>query len=100
MERVPRVRAQNQEMARANAAPGTETADPRAGVAADKAGQLAKEPDAVRVEDKERDRNAVGNLKSAAAVGGYIMLPSPRGGTLATPWFIFFLKPKFHTNPA
>ena len=95
MERVPRVRAQNQEMARANAAPGKETVDPRTRVAADKAGELAKEPTAVRVEDKERDGDAVGNLKSAAAaaaVGGYKMLQSRRGGSLATPWFIFFSK--------
>ena len=92
MERVPRVRAQNQKMARANAAPGKETVDPRARVAADKAGELAKEPTAVRVEDKERDRDAVGNLKPAAAVGGFIMLQPRRGGSPATPWFIFFSK--------
>ena len=60
MERVPRARAQNREKARANATPETKIVDPRVKVAADKAGEPAKGPAAVRVKDKVRDK-AVGD---------------------------------------
>jgi len=70
MERVPRARAQNREKARANATPGTETAHPRVRIAKDRAGTLAKELVAVRARAEEPDRDAVGNLKLAAVVGG------------------------------
>jgi len=83
MERAPRARARDQEKIRANATPGTETGHPRIRMAEGKAVELAKGPAAVRAE--ERDREAVGNLKLAAAVGGYIMLQPQRGGSLATP---------------
>ena len=65
--------------------PGTETGHPRVRIAKDKAVELAKGPAAVRARAEERDRDAVGNLKLAAAVGGYIMLQPQRGGALATP---------------
>lgn len=65
--------------------PGTKTGHPRVRIAEDKAVELAKGPAAVRARAKERDRDAVGNLKLAAAAGGYIMLQPQRGGALATP---------------
>ena len=85
MERAHWTRARNQEKARANAAQEIETVDPRARVAADRAGEQAKAPVAVRDTVEERDRDAVANPESAAAMGGYRMLQSRRGGTLATP---------------
>jgi hypothetical protein len=85
MERVPRARVQNREMARANAIPKTETVHPRVKVAKGKAGELAKGPAAVRVEDRERDKAVGGNLRWAAVSGGYKMLQSLRGGPFATP---------------
>ena len=85
MERAPRDRARNQEKARANAAPETETVHPRVRIAEGKAGEPAKGPAAVRAKAEEQDRDAVENLKLAAVVGGYIMLQSQRGGSLATP---------------
>jgi hypothetical protein len=90
MERAPRARAQNREKARANATPKTKPVDPRAKVAADRAGEQEREPVAVRDKAGERDRDAEGNPKSPAAAGGYIMLQSQRGGLLATPYFIMF----------
>ena len=95
MERAPRARAPNQEKARANAIPGTETVDPRARVAADKAGEQAKGPVAVRARAEEQDRDAVGNPEPAAAAGGYIMLGHkgvaygpPRALSLSTVGFL------------
>jgi len=85
MERAPRARDRNQEKARANATPGTKTVHPRVRIAKDKAVGPAKGRAAVRAKAEERDRDAVGNLKLAAAVGGYIMLQPQRGGPLATP---------------
>jgi len=85
MERAPRVRARNQKKARVNVTPGTETVHPRVRIAEDKAVELAKGLAAVRAKAEERDRGAVGNLKLTAVVGGYIMLQSQRGGSLATP---------------
>ncbi len=85
MERAPRARARNQEKARANATPGTETVHPRIRMTKGKTVELAKGMAAVRVKAEERDRDAVGNLKLTAAVGGYIMLQPQRGGSLATP---------------
>ena len=85
MEQAPRARARIQEKARANATPETETVHPRVRIAKDKAVELAKGLAAVRAKAEERDRDAVGNLKLAAVVGGYIMLQPQRGGSLATP---------------
>jgi hypothetical protein len=85
MEQAPRARARNREKARANATPGTKTVHPRVRIAKDKAVGLAKGLAAVRAKAEERDRDAVGNLKLAAVVGGYIMLQPQRGGPLATP---------------
>ena len=85
MERAPRARVRNREKARANATPGTETVHPRVRIAKDKAVELAKGLAAVRAKAEEQDRVAVGNLKLTAVVGGYIMLQSQRGGSLATP---------------
>ena len=65
--------------------PGTETGHPRVRIAEDKAVELAKGPAAVRARAEERDRDAIGNLKLAAVVGGYKMLQSQRGGSPATP---------------
>ena len=85
MEQAPRARARNREKARANATPGTKTVHPRVRIAKDKAVGLAKGLAAVRAKAEERDRDAVGNLKLAAVVGGYIILQPQRGGPLATP---------------
>ena len=85
MERAPRARARNQEKARANATPGTETVHPRVKIAKGKARELAKGPAAVRVEDRERDKAVGANLKWAAVSGGYKMLQPQGGGSLATP---------------
>jgi hypothetical protein len=63
---------------------------PRVRIAKDKAVELAKGLAAVRTKAEERDRDAIGNLKLTAVVGGYIMLQPQRGGSLATPWFLFF----------
>lgn len=85
MEQAPRARARNREKARANATPGTKTVHPRVRIAKDKAVGLAKGLAAVRAKAEERDRDAVGNLKLVAVVGGYIILQPQRGGPLATP---------------
>ena len=58
---------------------------PRVRMAEGKAVGLTKGPAAVRARAEERDRDAVGNLKLAAVVGGYKMLQSQRGGSPATP---------------
>jgi hypothetical protein len=93
MERAPRARVRDQEKARANATPGTETAHPRIRIAEDEAVELAKGPDAVRVKAEKRDRDGVGNRKLAAAVGGYKMLQPQGGGSLATPDLFFSVEP-------
>ena len=85
MEQAPRARVRNQEKARVNATPGTETVLPRSRIAENKAEEPAKGLVAVRAKAKEQDRDAVGNLKLPAVVGGYIMLRLPRGGPLAAP---------------
>jgi hypothetical protein len=64
-----------------------------------KAGELAKGLVAVRARAEVRDRDAIGNLKLAAAVGGYIMLQPPKGGSLATPLFIFVCGTKTSNKP-
>lgn len=71
MEQAPRARARGQEKARVNATPGTETVLPRARMAEGKAEELAKGLAAVRARAGEQDRDAVGNLKLSAVVGGY-----------------------------
>ena len=47
--------------------------------AEDGAGELTKGLAAVRAKAEEQDRDAVGDLKLAAVVGGYIMPQSQRG---------------------
>ena len=101
MEQAPRARVRDQETARVGATPGTETVLPRGRMAEGKAGEPAKGPVAVRVKARaaEPDREAVGNLKTTAAVGGYIML-RPQGVAHLPPLDLYYLvEPETSKNP-
>jgi hypothetical protein len=72
---------------------------PRGRMAEGKAGEPAKGPVAVRARAAEPDREAVGNLKSTAAVGGYIML-RPQGVAHLPPLDLYYLvEPETSKNP-
>jgi len=91
MERAPGARDRNREKAPANATPGTETVHPRVRIAKDKAVELAKGLAAVRAKAEERDRDAVGNLKTGRSSGRLHNAAATKGWPTCHPLIYLFL---------